>query len=82
MLGTVVRGLPRPLLRAALRAGELARLKPLTGPGALTFLSRRAAFPNTRAREELGWSPAVDLAEGMRRTEAWAREAGLLAATA
>ena len=48
-------------------------------PGALTFVSRRAVFPNTRAREELGWSPAVGLDEGMRRTEAWAREAGLLA---
>jgi nucleoside-diphosphate-sugar epimerase len=82
MLGTEVRCLPRPLLSAALRAGELARLQPPTGPGALTFLSRRAAFPNTRAREELGWSPAVGLAEGMRHTEAWAREAGLLAAAA
>lgn len=82
MLGTEVRCLPRPLLHAALRAGQLVRLKPPTGPGALTFLSRRAAFPNTRAREELGWSPAVDLAEGMRRTEAWAREAGLLAPAA
>jgi nucleoside-diphosphate-sugar epimerase len=82
MLGTEVRCLPRPLLRAALRAGELARLQPPTGPGALTFLSRRATFPNARAREELGWSPAVELEEGMRRTEAWAREAGLLGAAA
>jgi 2-alkyl-3-oxoalkanoate reductase len=82
MLGTEVRSLPRPVLRVALRAGELARLQPPTGPGALTFLSRRAVFPNTRAREELGWSPAVGLEEGMRRTEAWAREAGLLPAAA
>jgi 2-alkyl-3-oxoalkanoate reductase len=78
LLGTDVRCLPRPLLHAALRAGRLARVKPPVGPAALTFLSRRATFPNTRAREELGWSPAVGLEEGMRRTEAWARDAGLL----
>ncbi len=78
MLGTRIRCLPRPLMYAALRAGELARVQPPAGPGALTFLSRRATFPNTRAREELGWSPAVGLDEGMRRTEDWAREAGLL----
>jgi nucleoside-diphosphate-sugar epimerase len=80
MAGTTVRCLPRPLLRAGLRAGELARLQPPLGRGALTFVSRRAAFPNTRAREELGWSPTVDVLEGMRRSEVWAREAGLLGA--
>ena len=78
MLGMTVRCLPRPLLHAAVRAGELARLKPPMGARALTFVSRRAVYPNARAREELGWTPAVGIEEGMRRTEAWAREAGLL----
>jgi nucleoside-diphosphate-sugar epimerase len=45
---------------------------------AITFISRRAAYPNTRAREELGWEPRVGLDEGMRRSEEWARAAGLL----
>ena len=35
----------------ASRAGDRRRARP-----AVTFVSRRAAFPNTRAREELGWS--------------------------
>ena len=30
------------------------------------------------ARRVLGWSPKVDLAEGMRRVEAWPREEGQL----
>jgi nucleoside-diphosphate-sugar epimerase len=38
------------------------------GPAAVTFMSRRAVFPNARAREELGWRPRVSLEEGMART--------------
>jgi nucleoside-diphosphate-sugar epimerase len=45
---------------------------------ALTFVSRRAAYPNARAREELGWEPRVPLAEGMRRSEEWLRAEGLV----
>jgi nucleoside-diphosphate-sugar epimerase len=70
--GVPVRTLPAPLLRAA--ASTLG-----VGPAAVTFVTRRAAFPNTRAREELGWEPRVSLPDGMERTRAWARHAGLLA---
>jgi nucleoside-diphosphate-sugar epimerase len=56
-----VRVLPAPLLRAAARAAG-------AGPAAVTFMSRRATFPNTRAREELGWEPRLSLQEGMART--------------
>jgi nucleoside-diphosphate-sugar epimerase len=56
-----VRVLPAPLLRIAARAVG-------AGPAAVTFMSRRATFPNTRAREELGWEPRVSLEEGMART--------------
>ena len=42
-------------------------------PASLIFISRKASYPNERARDELGWSPAVPLAEGMRRTEEWLR---------
>jgi len=56
-----VRVLPAPLLRVL--AGAFG-----AGPAAITFMSRRATFPNTRAREELGWTPQVSLAEGMART--------------
>lgn len=47
---------------------------------ALTYVSRRAAYPNARARLELGWEPRVTLEEGMRRTEEWLREERLLPA--
>ena len=45
---------------------------------AIIYVSRRAAYPNTRAREVLGWEPRVTLEEGMRRSEEWARAEGLL----
>jgi nucleoside-diphosphate-sugar epimerase len=56
-----IRVLPAPLLRLAARAVG-------AGPAAVTFLSRRATFPNTRAREELGWAPQFTLERGMAAT--------------
>jgi nucleoside-diphosphate-sugar epimerase len=56
-----VRVLPAPLLR--ILAGAFG-----AGPAAVTFMSRRATFPNTRAREELGWEPRFTLEQGMART--------------
>ncbi len=74
--------LPRPLLAAAAWAEELrARLRggvPSFSRPAIVYITRRGAYPNARAREELGWTPQVDLDEGMRRTGVWLREQGLL----
>jgi nucleoside-diphosphate-sugar epimerase len=69
--GRPVRTLPAPFLRAAALALGM-------GPAAVTFVTRRAAYPNQRARAELGWRPSTPLDEGMARTREWAREAGLL----
>ena len=84
MLGVdTVRCVPAPLLRAA--AGGLGLAARLRGrePGvsreALRYITRRAAYPNDRARELLGWEPRVDLAQGMLITERWLRDEGLLA---
>jgi nucleoside-diphosphate-sugar epimerase len=41
-------------------------------------MSLLAPNSNRRARELLGWTPKVGLDEGMRRTEIWFREQGLL----
>ena len=42
-----------------------------------TFHSHNS-FSNAKARRILGWEPAVDFDERMRRTEAWLRENGYL----
>ena len=68
-----VRTGPEALLR------PLMRLTPGVNPDDLQFIRRHAVFPNARAREVLGWEPKVDFDEGMRRTEAWLREEGMLA---
>ena len=69
--GRPVRTLPAPLLRIAARALGI-------GPAAVTFVTRRAAYPNERARAELGWSPRTSFTGGMARTREWARATGLL----
>jgi nucleoside-diphosphate-sugar epimerase len=42
------------------------------------FFTKSRAFDITRARQELGYEPKVDLREGIRRTLAWYRQAGWL----
>lgn len=42
------------------------------------FFTKSRAFDTTRARTELGFNPAVDLEEGIKRTAAWYRNEGLL----
>jgi nucleoside-diphosphate-sugar epimerase len=69
--GRPVRTLPAPLLKAAARALG-------AGPSAVTFVTRHAAYPNARARRELGWEPRTTFQDGMARTREWARTVGLL----
>lgn len=77
-----VRTLPAPLLRgAALVFEAIARRTggtPDVTRQALTYVTRGAAYPNTAARDLLGWTPRTPLDEGMTRTEAWLRAEGLL----
>jgi nucleoside-diphosphate-sugar epimerase len=47
-------------------------------PGAVRYLTRRGTISIDRARSVIGYEPAVSLDEGMRRTRAWAEEAGLV----
>jgi nucleoside-diphosphate-sugar epimerase len=44
----------------------------------LTYFLIRADFPTTKAQTLLGYQPRVPIAEGMRHTEAWLRQAGYL----
>jgi nucleoside-diphosphate-sugar epimerase len=42
------------------------------------FYTKSRAFDTTRARTELGFAPAVDLEDGIKRTADWYRREGLL----
>jgi nucleoside-diphosphate-sugar epimerase len=42
------------------------------------FYTKSRAFDTTRARNELGYVPRVDLPEGIKRTAGWYRDRGLL----
>ena len=76
------RDLPLPVLKAgALIEETRARLsggQPEVSRQALQYVSRRAVYPNDRARVNLGWEPNVDLRSGMARTETWLRGEGLI----
>ena len=73
---------PRALLSVLAGAeealGAATGRPPTAARWAVGYLARRAAYACRRAQEVLGWHPQVSLDEGMRRTEAWARQEGLL----
>jgi nucleoside-diphosphate-sugar epimerase len=75
-------GLPRPLLRGIGRTVAAVAERRGTTPDfthhAVTLIDRRGTVSAQRARQDLGWVPAVGFAEGMRHTEEWFRDSGLL----
>lgn len=65
---------------AAIVAG-IARLrgKPTeVNPTTIRYLARTGGYSSAKARALVGYAPAVDLDEGMRRTETWLRAERLL----
>jgi nucleoside-diphosphate-sugar epimerase len=74
--------LPTPIaLAGASVAGALARVRgerSEVNSVSMLYLARRGTYSIEKARRLLGYEPAVTLDEGMRRTEAWLREQGLL----
>jgi nucleoside-diphosphate-sugar epimerase len=74
--------LPTPVAVAlANGAASVARLRGTeTEVNATTirYFARTGTYSIARARRVLGYAPAVDLTEGMRRTEAWLREQRLI----
>ncbi len=54
------------------------RIEPPLYRRRVDFFTKSRAFDTTRARTELGFNPAVDLEEGIKRTADWYREEGLL----
>jgi len=73
-------GLAIALAETGARVARLLGRPSELGRGTVELLARPASYSIEKARHLLGYAPAVDLAEGMRRTEAWAREKGLIGA--
>jgi nucleoside-diphosphate-sugar epimerase len=73
---------PRRAMTAMARAVDLSaraiRRENEVNANAVSYLSRRGTYSIEKARRVLGYEPRVGIDEGMRRTEAWLREAELL----
>ncbi len=61
----------------AVMPGMQGERAPLTR-SRVAFLTHSRVYDISRARSELGFAPAVDLEEGMKRTAAWYRKHGYL----
>jgi len=74
--------LPTPLAVTAARlAGAAERLRgnrTEINAASMLYLARPGGYSIEKARRLLGYEPAVDLSEGMRRTETWLREQKLI----
>ncbi len=74
--------LPAWVARGAASApGQLARRllgRPAVGPWSYHFRFNPSRFSIAKAQRVLGYQPQIDFDEGMRRTEVWLREAGII----
>jgi len=75
---TLPKGLAISLAEAGAGISRLLGRQTELGRGSVELLGRPATYSIEKARRLLGYSPQVELAEGMRRSETWAREKGLL----
>jgi len=75
-------GIPTPLAialaHAADRANRARGKRNEVNAISMRYLARRGTYSIAKARRVLGYAPAVELEEGMARTEAWLRAEGLL----
>lgn len=66
------------LARASVAVARLRGLDTEANPATVRYLARTGTYSISKARRILGYEPAIDLAEGMRRTEEWLRGRGLV----
>lgn len=75
LVGRRLRTLPTPLaLAMAAGVQRAARLRPGdndVNPASVRYMLRRGTYSNAKARELLGWEPAVTIEEGLVRTVDW-----------
>ena len=67
---------PTPVVLAM--AATVGRTSDEVTPDGVRYLARKGTYSIEKARSMLGYEPAVDLDEGMRRSEEWLRGEGLL----
>jgi nucleoside-diphosphate-sugar epimerase len=81
--GQPVRQAPVSLLKAGaalLEAGDLLRGRwRSSAPAAIDYLLRKGKIFPEKLHSVLGWSPAIPLGEGFRRTQEWLRQTGQIA---
>ena len=75
-------GVPTAVAVALARVGEagfrLVGAQSEANVGAVRYLTRRGTISIEKARSLIGYEPAVDLEEGMRRTREWTQAEGLV----
>jgi nucleoside-diphosphate-sugar epimerase len=69
--------LPTPVAVALAAANAAVDRRSEANPESMRYLARTGTYSIAKARERLGYAPRVGLEEGMARTEAWLRAAGL-----
>jgi nucleoside-diphosphate-sugar epimerase len=69
---------PTPVVVAIAAAVSAVGRDSEVTPAAARYLARTGSYSIDKARSLLGYEPAVDLDEGMRRAEQWLRDEGLL----
>lgn len=60
------------------RASRLVGRRTESNPATVRYLTRKGGYSIEKARTVLGYEPTVAIDEGMRRTEAWLRDAGII----
>ncbi|MCI0575111.1 MAG: NAD(P)-dependent oxidoreductase [Chloroflexi bacterium] len=70
--------MPLGLARVALTVFRWMTGRSESTESLLRYYTNTAVYSTARAEQLLDWRPAVSLEEGMRRTEAWLRQAGYL----
>ena len=78
MCGKTPRQLPLWLARLLLLAAERLPLGFSVNRDMIAYYTSKTVVPDEKARRLLEYLPAVDLNEGMKLTEAWLREEGVL----
>ena len=76
IVGKKVPVAPTPVVVAL--AATIGRTSDVVTPDGVRYVARKGTYSIEKARTVLGYEPAVDLDEGMRRSEAWLRAEGIL----